>query len=276
MRSIGPAIAPTFCLTRRASVSAASTRQLGIGNEDSSSTLDSTLQGVCLEVPEARGGLRCRRHLSARRHRHGDRGAGLGARPTRRPSTRVCRPSPRARSAPRTSSSSTASNNVYIGQAAHCSGTGGGDRDERLRLRLAPERHAGRGRRRQPARHDGLQLVARHAGEGRDQRRTPAGATTSRSSSSTRPTRRRSTRRSRSGAARTASPTRPRPARRSCRTATRRCAWRHRAQPEGGQVARQRGRERRLDAPGLHRDARASPATRAARSSTATARRSAC
>ena len=36
--------------------------------------------------------------------------------------------------------------NVYIGQAAHCSGTGGSTDDRRLHARVAADRHARRGR----------------------------------------------------------------------------------------------------------------------------------
>ena len=45
----------------------------------------------------------------------------------------------------------TEGTNVYLGQAAHCSGTGGADRHQRLQHRFAADRHAGRDRRRQPA-----------------------------------------------------------------------------------------------------------------------------
>ena len=61
---------------------------------------------------------------------HADRGLALGAgRPA--PSIRASRRSPTARSAPRTSSTPTATS-TYIGQAAHCSGTGAHDRHRRL------------------------------------------------------------------------------------------------------------------------------------------------
>ena len=94
---------------------------------------------------------------------------------------------------------------VYIGQAAHCSGTGGSTETNGCDSRLAAGRHAGRGRRRQQARDHGLQLVADDAGQGRDRPRHLRSTTTSRWSSSTRPTSPTSTRRSRTGAARRAS-----------------------------------------------------------------------
>ena len=72
--------------------------------------------------------------------------------------------SPTAASARRTSSSSTRANDVYIGQAAHCTSTGGSTEHQRLRHRLAAARHARRGRRRQQARHARLQLLAGDAG----------------------------------------------------------------------------------------------------------------
>ena len=164
------------------------------------------------------------------------------------------------------------SNNVYIGQAAHCSGTGGNTETNGCDSRVAAERHAGRGRRRQPARDHGLQLVAGDAGQGRAERRhlpgqrLRAGAARSRGC-------RQSTRRSRSGAAPWASPTRPRPARRSSRTATRRWAGVTQLSPKEGKSL---GNE--SDGGWRHRSTRRRPgsrATRAARSSTATARRSA-
>lgn len=53
---------------------------------------------------------------------------------------------------------------VYIGQAAHCSGTGGKHRDEWVHVRVLVDRNTGAGHRRFAARDHGLQLVADHAG----------------------------------------------------------------------------------------------------------------
>ena len=146
------------------------------------------------------------------------------------------------------------------------------DRDQRLRLGLAPARHARRGRRRLAARHAGLQLVARDAGQGRDGRRTPARTTTSRSSSSTRPTTARSTRPipfwggpnavgATTAAARQGLLLRQlQPARR-----------RHAAEPEGG--LQPRSRRRRLERTASTPRPPASRATPAARSCPRPARR---
>ena len=93
--------------------------------------------------------------------------------------------------------------NVYIGQAAHCSGTGSSTVHRRLHA-------ASRCRRARPSTSPapaspGPWSTTRGSGCRRTARRTPTPAptTTSRSSSSTRPTPRRSTPRSRSGAGRT-------------------------------------------------------------------------
>ena len=77
--------------------------------------------------------------------------------------------------------------NVYLGQAAHCSGTGSATDTNGCTQRLAADRHARR-HRRQQARHHGLQLVADHAVQGRDRRRHLRRTTTSRWSRSIRPT----------------------------------------------------------------------------------------
>ena len=176
-------------------------------------------------------------------------GAGL----ERGRSIPACRPSPTARSAPRTSSSPTR-RNVYIGQAAHCSGTGGNTATNGCDARLAPDRHAGRRRRRQQARHDGLQLVDHDAGPGRDRPRHLRSTTTSRWSSSTRPTRPRSTRRSRFWGGPTGSAPTTRAARQGLLVRQLRAARRrHPAEPEGGLQPRRR--RRRLEPQRLHRDA---------------------
>ena len=72
-------------------------------------------------------------------------------------------------------------NNVYIGQAAHCSGTGGSTEtdgcDSGSQPLGTPVEVDGASR---PGTH-GLQLVADHAGQRRDRTPTPAPTTTSRS-----------------------------------------------------------------------------------------------
>ena len=122
--------------------------------------------------------------------------------------------------------------------------------------RARSRRHAGRGRRRQPARarmvyNSWLTMQAR----GETRRRHLRSTTTSRWSGSTRPTSPRSTRRSRSGAARPASTRRPRPARACYSTATRRCAAASR-QLSPKQGIEPRRRRRRLEPHRLHRHAR--------------------
>ena len=146
-----------------------------------------------------------------------------GRRPPRRPSIRGCRPSRPAASARPTSSTRTRGS-TYIGQAAHCASTGAAtDTDGCLAASLplgTPVEVTGAS----PARDARLQLVADDAGERRVERRTPAPTTTSRSSSSTRPTSARSTRRCPASAGPPAWAEPRRPATTSTPTATRRCA----------------------------------------------------
>ena len=139
-----------------------------------------------------------------------------------------------------------------------------GHRHRRLHSRLAAARHAGRGRRRQPARDARLQLVADDAGATARPTPTPAPTTTSRWSSSTRPTSARSTRRCPASAGPTGVDTRHGgAATTSTRTATRRCAA---ASPSSARSRARSSSDRgqRLEPHRLHRHARASPATRAA------------
>ena len=148
-----------------------------------------------------------------------------------------------------------------------------GDRDQRLRQRLAAARHRGR-HRRQQARHPRLQLVADDAVQGRDRTPTPARSTTSRWSRSIRPTSAASTRRSRSGAARPASTAAARPpATPSSATATPSCAA---ASPSSAPSrARASATTATAGATRSTRSRPASPATPARPSSTPAARRSA-
>ena len=162
---------------------------------------------------------------------------------------------------------------TYIGQAAHCASTGGGDEHERLHHRVAAARHPRHGDRRHAPGHARLQLVACDA---RAQRvrpeRLPLQRLRARAAA---PRRRRaaSTRRCRASAARSASAAPPR-ARRSTATATRRCAS---ASPS---CARSRASSCRPSATaGTASSTRSRPASRAtpaAGSSTRRARRSAC
>ena len=95
--------------------------------------------------------------------------------------------------------------NVYLGQAAHCSGTGSATDTDGCASASLPDRHAGRhhGRRASPGRSSTTRGSRCRASARPTPTRAPS--TTSRSSASTRPTSARSTRRSRSGAARPAS-----------------------------------------------------------------------
>ncbi len=100
---------------------------------------------------------------------------------------------------------------IYIGQAAHCSGTGGSDRRPTAAT-PARSRSARRSRSTGASRPGTLAYsswITMQAAGG-DRRGHVRSTTTSRSSGSTRPTTPRSTRRSRSGAARPGSPTRSR------------------------------------------------------------------
>ena len=60
---------------------------------------------------------------------------------------------------------------VYLGYAAHCAGTGAATETDGCLAGTLPARHAGRDRRRLPARHPRLQLVAHDAGDRRDRPR---------------------------------------------------------------------------------------------------------
>ena len=56
---------------------------------------------------------------------------------------------------------------VYIGQAAHCSGTGAATETDGCLARVAAARHSGGDRRREPSRRPRLQLLADDAGQRR-------------------------------------------------------------------------------------------------------------
>ena len=202
------------------------------------------------------------------------RGARLGSRRLRARSTPASRRSPTAASAPRTSSSSTpptpstSARPPTARAPAAPPSTNGCDTGS---LPLGTPR---RGRRRQQARHARLQLVAGHAGSRRDRCRHLR-------------LQRPRTGQARPGRLREGQPVDPvlgrpdrhhrhrRPGRQGALLRQLLAApGHHAAQPEGG--PQPRPDRRRLEPRGLHRLARASPATRAARSSTATARRSAC
>ena len=93
------------------------------------------------------------------------------------PSTLGCRPTPKGGQCTSNFVFQDASG-VYLGQAAHCSGTGGQTETDGCSSGLAADRDRGRSQRRQQTGDDGLQLLARDAGQGRDRPRAPAPTTT--------------------------------------------------------------------------------------------------